>query len=384
MKKICFITTVHGTLLSFVLDLAKYLYKTGEFEIWFVCNANDEFKKILPDYIHYYPVNMRRGINLDGVKAIHELKKLFKKEKFDLVQYTTPNASLYASIAAKQAKVPVRLYCQWGILYVGFSGIKRKIFKSIEKIVCRNSTHIEPDNKLNLEFSHNEGLYPENKGYVIWNGSSCGVNLKKFDISKKELWKQEIRNQYSIDKDDIVFVFVGRITKDKGINELFSATKKLLEKHNNIKLMVVGNPEATNTVDKDLYNWAEKSKDIIFIGYTKEVEKFLGAADVFVLPSYREGLPSSMLQAEAMGLPIIATDIPGIRVAMIDGKMGYLVEKENENALFDSMLKMYNVDMMEEYGVNSLYFAKERYNQDELFKRIYHDRKELLGLNNGG
>lgn len=380
MKKICFVTTVHGTLKSFVLELAKYLHDTGKFEIWFVCNHNNEFKKILPDYIHYYPVNMRRGVNLDGVKAIHELKKLFMLEKFDLVQYSTPNASLYASIAAKQAKVPVRLYCQWGILYVGFTGIKRKIFKTIEKMVCRNSTHIEPDNKLNLEFSHNEGLYPENKGYVIWNGSSCGVNLKKFDISQKGLWKQEIRNRYSIDKDDMVFVFVGRITKDKGINELFAATKRLTQKYNNIKLIVVGNPEATDTVDKELYGWAQRSKDVIFTGFTNEVEKFLGAADVFVLPSYREGLPSSMLQAEAMGLPIIATDILGIRVAMIDGKMGYLVEKENENALFDSMLKMCNSDMMEEYGVNSLYFAEERYNQDELFKRIYHDRKELLGL----
>lgn len=384
MKKICFVTTVSITLKSFVVDLAKYLHNTKEFEIWFVCDYDEDFKNSLPEYIHYHPISMKRGISFDGLMVIKQLKELFKKEKFDLVQYSTPNASLYASIAAKQAKVPVRLYCQWGILYVGFTGIKRKIFKVIEKIVCRNSTHIEPDNKLNLEFSHNEGLYPEYKGYVIWNGSSCGVNLKKFDISKKELWKQEIRNRYSIDKDDMVFVFVGRITKDKGVNELFNATRRLCEKYDNIRLMVVGNPEATNTVDKELYNWAQKSNNVIFTGFTNEVEKFLGAADVFVLPSYREGLPSSMLQAEAMGLPIIATDIPGIKVAMNDEEMGYLVEKENENALFDSMLKMYNTDMIEEYGVNSLCFARERYDQVELFKKIYLDRKEILGLNNGG
>lgn len=378
MKKICFVTTVSITLRSFVVDLAKYLHNTKEFEIWFVCDYDENFKNSLPEYIHYHPISMKRGISFDGLMVIKQLKELFKKEKFDLVQYSTPNASLYTSIAAKQAKVPVRLYCQWGILYVGFTGIKRKIFKSIEKIVCRNSTHIEPDNKLNLEFSHNEGLYPKDKGYVIWNGSSCGVNLKKFDISKKEIWRHEIRKKYSIDKDDMVFVFVGRITKDKGINELFAATKKLLEKHNNIKLMVVGNPEATNTVDKDLYNWAENSKDIIFVGYTKEVEKFLGAADVFVLPSYREGLPSSMLQAEAMGLPIIATDIPGIRVAMVDGKMGYLVEKGNEKALFDAMMKIYNNDIVKKYGINSFNFARKKYNQYELFKRIYFDRKKVL------
>lgn len=382
MKKICFITTVSITLKSFVVDLAKYLHNTNEFEIWFVCDYDAEFEKSLPEYIHYHPISMKRGISFDGLKVIKQLKELFKREKFDLVQYSTPNASLYASIAAKQEKIPIRLYCQWGILYVKFTGIKRKIFKSTEKIVCRNSTHIEPDNKLNLEFSHNEGLYPENKGYVIWNGSSCGVSLKKFDVSKKELWKQEIRKQYNIVKDDMVFLFVGRITKDKGINELFKATRRLCEKYNNVKLMVVGNSEATNTVDKDMYNWAQKSENVIFTGYTNEVEKFLGAADVFVLPSYREGLPTSMLQAEAMGLPIIATDIPGIRVAMIDGKMGHLIEKEDENALFDAMMKIYNDDdIVKKYGINSFNFAREKYNQDELFKRIYFDRKQLLNIN---
>lgn len=381
MKKICFITTVPGTLRTFVLDLAKYLYKTGDFEIWFICNHDLNFKNSLPEYINYYPLHMRRGINFDGIKAIKDLKHLFRKEKFDLVQYSTPNASLYASIAARKAKIPVRLYCQWGILYVGFTGLKRKIFKSIEKIVCANSTHIEPDNELNLKFAHKEGLYPEKKGYVIWNGSSCGVNLKKFDISKKELWNQEMRAYYDIDKNDMVFAFVGRITKDKGINEIFKATKMLCDKYKNIRLMVIGDKKADNTVDKDLYDWAEKSMNVIFTGYTNNVEKFLGAADVFVLPSYREGLPSSMLQAEAMGLPIIATNIPGIKVAMKDKKMGLLIEKQNPYSLFKAMDKLYaDKDLINKYGTNSYYFVKENYDQKELFKQIYTDRRKLLNI----
>lgn len=110
-----------------------------------------------------------------------------------MVQYSTPNASLYAALAAKLAGVPVRLYCQWGMAYVGFHGIKRVIFKRIEKLVCTLSTWVEPDSFGNLKFSHAEGLYPENKGSVIWNGSASGVNLNKFDNSQKPVWRAEIR-----------------------------------------------------------------------------------------------------------------------------------------------------------------------------------------------
>lgn len=124
MYKICFVTTISLTLKSFVLELAKYLHATGDFEIHFVCDHDAEFEKTLPEYIHYNPISMKRGISFDGLKAIREMKKYFKQEKFDLIQYSTPNASCYASIAAKQAKIPCRLYCQWGIAYVGFQGIK--------------------------------------------------------------------------------------------------------------------------------------------------------------------------------------------------------------------------------------------------------------------
>ena len=184
------------TLKAFVVELAKSMHDTGEFEIHFVCDYDEQFKNALPDYIHFHPVSMKRGISLYGIKAIKKMKDLFSREQFDLVQYSTPNASCYASIAAKQAKIPVRLYCQWGIAYVGFQGLKRRIFKRIEKMVCKNSTMIEPDSLGNLHFSRNEGLYEEDKSCVIWNGSASGVNLEKFDVSKKKIWCKEIREKH--------------------------------------------------------------------------------------------------------------------------------------------------------------------------------------------
>ena len=175
-KKICYVTTVAGTLRSFVLETAKYLYNTNDFDITFVSSYDEEFEQMLPDYINYYPITMKRGISFDGLKVIYKMYKYFKKEKFDLIQYSTPNASLYTSVAAFLSRVPIRLYCQWGIAYVGFAGIKRKIFKLIEKIVCTLSTNVQPDSYGNLNFAQEEKLYNKIKGEVIWNGSACGIN----------------------------------------------------------------------------------------------------------------------------------------------------------------------------------------------------------------
>ena len=129
MKKICFVTTVSLTMKAFVLETAKYLHNEGGYDVTLICNNDDEFAASLPEYIKFIPVSMARGVDLSVFSSILAFIKIFKEQKFDMVQFSTPNASLAASIAAKICKVPVRLYCQWGIRYVGFSGIARKIFK---------------------------------------------------------------------------------------------------------------------------------------------------------------------------------------------------------------------------------------------------------------
>lgn len=379
MKKICFITTVSITLKSFVVDLAKYLHNTNEFEIWFVCDYDAEFEKSLPEYIHYHPISMKRGISFDGLKVIKQLKELFKREKFDLVQYSTPNASLYASIAAKQEKIPIRLYCQWGILYVKFTGIKRKIFKSTEKIVCRNSTHIEPDSFGNLEFSRNEGLYDENKSSVVWNGSASGVDLDKFDHLNKNIWREEIRRKYNISQDVKAIIFVGRVTKDKGINELYSATKMLIHDGLDFRLLIVGNLEGVDTLQEDLYKWSTTEEKIIYCGYSNEVEKYLAASDIYVLPSYREGFGTAVIEAEAMGVPVVVSDIPGPTNAMVKNETGLIVRKSNVNDLYFAMKKLLQDDeLLDSFSQKCIKFARDNFSQEELFYKIYLDRKKLL------
>lgn len=196
MKKVCMITTVSLTLKVFVVETAKYLHKQCGYDVTLICDNDEEFKISLPNYIHYIPVHMARGVDISGIKSIVDFIKIFRNEKFDMVQYSTPNAACYASIAARIAKVPVRLYCQWGIRYVGMDGVSRKIFKVIEKVVCRNSTDIRAVSPMNKAFAVSEGLYPEERAIVVGKGGTIGVDMQRYEISKKD--RLSFRNSQSI------------------------------------------------------------------------------------------------------------------------------------------------------------------------------------------
>lgn len=375
--KICYVTTIPATIQSFILPLAEYLHENTDWDISFICSDEEKFEKSLPEYINFYPVHMERGISVAGVKAMFQIKKILKKEKFDMVQYSTPNASLYTAMAAKSAKIPIRLYCQWGIAYVGFNGLKREIFKTVEKFVCGLSTYVQPDSKSNLNFARSEGLYSEKKSSVIWNGSACGVSLDKFNIQRKNEYRSYIREKYNIGRNTFVYIFIGRVTRDKGINELLSAFKKL---NDDSVLFLIGKNEVDTSVNRELYDWSLENKNIIYTGNVDDVERYLSAADCYVLPSYREGFGMSVIEAETMGVPVIVTDIPGPVDAVIDNKTGLLVKKADENSLLDAMKKIRKLNY-QKMGKEGHKFASDNFEQKQLFDKIIESRNELLKQN---
>lgn len=380
IKKLCFITTVSGTLKSFVLPFAEYIHEHTDYDITFICNNDDEFANLLPEYIHFIPVAMKRGISIGGVVAMFKMIRIFHREKFDMVQYSTPNASLYAALAGAIARIPIRLYCQWGIAYVGFVGIKRKIFKFIEKTVCKLSTKIEPDSLGNLHFANDEKLYHITKSSVMGHGSACGIKTSKFDITQKEKWRYLTRAKYDLPDEAIVFGFVGRITRDKGINELFAAFRDILSDIHNAYLMVVGNAEITSAVNAELYSWAQSEPHVIFCGPTNFVEQYLSAMDIYILPSYREGFGMVVIEAETMGVPVIVTDIPGPTDAVIPNKTGLVVKKADVESLKNAMKVLAESPQKRtEFGLSAHEFAVSNFEQQELFKIMLDDRKQLLG-----
>ena len=380
MKRICFVTTIYMTYKSFLKNLSIYLHDTGEYDISLICADEQEAHEDVPDFVHYFPVKMERGVSLSMFESIKQIQVVLEKEKFDIVQYSTPNAAFYTSIAAKKAKVPVRLYCQWGIRYMGFEGWKRTLFKKLEKITCDNSTFIEVESDNVREFSLKEKLYTADRSCVIWNGSASGVDLSKFDISKKEQWNNEIRKKYDISENDIVFSFAARLTADKGINELLEAFTNLVEKYDNIKLLVMGGMDDSGSINNELVKIAKNSGKVIFTGSVPDVERYYAASDVFVAPSYREGFGLVVIEAESMALPAIVSNVPGQIDAIVPNETGLDCVVKSALSLQKQMEKLIlDTELRKRLGANAQKFVEYNFEQKKLFEYLKKHKDELIG-----
>lgn len=381
MKKVCMITTVSLTLKVFVVETAKYLHKQCGYDVTLICDNDEEFKISLPNYIHYIPVHMARGVDISGIKSIVDFIKIFRNEKFDMVQYSTPNAACYASIAARIAKVPVRLYCQWGIRYVGMDGVSRKIFKVIEKVVCRNSTDIRAVSPMNKAFAVSEGLYPEERAIVVGKGGTIGVDMQRYEISKKTCYRSAIRNQYGISDEAFVYGFAGRVSVDKGFTELLAAFRKITESESDAKLLIVGSMEDNCDVPADILEWARKSEQVVMTGMVDgaKMNEYYSAMDVLVHPTYREGFGMVLQEAGALGIAMITTKIPGASEVMEDGISCVLVEPKNIYDLVGAM-KMLIADRRrtKEIGQAAYERTKQYYDRLIMLKNQKADYEKLL------
>lgn len=380
MKRICFVTTIYMTYKAFLKQLSQYLHDTGEYDISLICADEQEVHEDVPDFVHYFPVKMERGVSLSMFESIKQIQVVLEKENFDIVQYSTPNAAFYTSIAAKKAKAPVRLYCQWGIRYMGFEGWKRVLFKKLEKITCDNSTFIEVESDNIREFSLKEKLYTADRSCVIWNGSASGVDLSKFDISKKEQWNNEIRTKYGVSENDIVFSFAARLTADKGINELLEAFTNLVEKYDNIKLLVMGGMDDSGSINNELVKIAKNSGKVIFTGSVPDVERYYAASDVFVAPSYREGFGLVVIEAESMALPAIVSNVPGQIDAIVPNETGLDCVVKSASSLQEKMEKLIlDTELRKRLGANAQKFVEDNFEQKKLFEYLKKHRDELIG-----
>lgn len=380
MKKICFVTTIYLTYRMFLKQFSSYLYETGEYDVSLICNDESEIAEDIPEFVHYFPVKMERGISLSAVSAIGEIEKVLSQNKFDIVQYSTPNAAFYTSIAAKKAGIPVRLYCQWGIRYMGFEGWKRILFKFLEKKTCDNSTFVEAESHNIRNFSLDEKLYTVERSCVIWNGSASGVDLSKFNIEKRQQWRDEIRKDLGINSEDVVYAFAGRLTADKGINELLAAFLNIAPKDNRVKLVIMGGMDNGASLNAKLMEQAKTSVQVYFTGSVNDIERYYAAADVFVAPSYREGFGLVVVEAEAMGLPAIVSDVPGQIDAIVPNKTGLSCKVKDVATLETAMEKMLkNSEYRMQIGKAAAEFAESDFEQKKLFSYLKKHRDELIG-----
>jgi glycosyltransferase involved in cell wall biosynthesis len=367
------------TLLAFVRPQAEFLLNNG-WDVTWVCAQDLNFPQKVPKGVRYIPMPFCRGIHIFGIpKAIFSLYQLFKREQYDVVQFSTPNAAFYASTAAWLAFIPVRIYAQWGIRYVGFQGASREIFKMLEFWCCKLSTVIEPDSFSNLEFSINEGLYSRNKSRVIWNGSASGVNLKRFDIGCKDLWRSSYRNKIGLDSHHLVIGFVGSIRNDKGCNELLTACRSFFGDMPNVRLLLIGDKNFYNTINQDLNTWVASSPQVIYVAPNNEIPQYMACMDVFSLPSHREGFGLVIIEAAAMGIPAVVTDIPGPIDAVLSGVTALIVPVKNVEALASALQALLNDSKKRfAFGAAAITFARQNFEQNEYLSYVLADKENLF------
>lgn len=379
MKRICVIAPIDRVMTLFINPQMKKLAENG-FEITLICDMSDEFLLKHSGEFKCIPMKISRGIDpINLIATILKLRKIFLENKYDIIQYTGPSTALCASIAGASSAINTRLYCLWGIRYVGFKGIKRKLFKFLEHITCFLSTKILLDSKGNMKFGIEEKLFIPEKSFVIIEGSACGIDLKLFDNKLKQSYRQVVRERYNIKENEFVIGYLGRLINDKGITELLTATKLMLERYNNITFMIVGNFEDSDPINQELYSWALSQEKILFCGFTNEPHKFYASFDLFVFPSYREGFGGGVIQAASFGVPAVVSDIAPLLDSIDNGNCGIAAKCKDAVSLYDAMETLYlDDDLRNRMSDVSYKRAIERFDQIKWLNEYHRTILSLL------
>lgn len=344
-KKIIRITTVPvslNVLLKGQLAFMNQFYKV----IGVSAYEEHHFSEIKNrEHIELESLTMTRTISpLKDLIALYKLYFFLKKEKPFIVHSHTPKAGTIGMIAAKLAGVPHRFHTIAGLPLLESKGAKRKLLNLVEKITYSCATKILP-NSIGLKEIIVENKFTNaNKLKVIANGSSNGIDCTHYDSSLFfEDEKTSLKENLGISTKDFVFIFVGRMVGDKGINELVQSFKKLSANLDNVKLLLVGPFEKNlDPLKKVTIEEIDNNKNIIAVGAQKDVRPYFAIANVLVFPSYREGFPNVVMQAGAMGLPSIVTNINGCNEIVIEGENGIIIPMKNAELLYQAMMKMLN------------------------------------------
>jgi len=293
----------------------------------------------------YYSVNLTRKISpIEDIKALYRLYKILKKEKPQIVHTHTPKAGLIGMLAAWLTRVPNRLHTVAGMPLTIAKGFKYNLLVILEKLSYFCATKVYFNSKGLMQFViKNKISNSINKFHVIGKGSTNGVDVKYFSKENfNETQSKDLKESLKIAPSDFIYLFVGRIVEDKGINELIFAFKKLSSQFSNVKLLMLGRFENNlNPIlpenEKEIY----ENPNILYVGHQKDVRPYFAISDVMVFPSYREGFPNVVLQAGAMEVPVIASNINGNNEIIEDNVNGLLVPFK-DHYVAKEVLKEYN------------------------------------------
>lgn len=380
MRKIKIIRAVTASQsIGFFEPMVKDLQERG-YEIVSVSSPGESLIRLREKGVKVIEVPMERHISMfRDLKSLMRMISVFRKEKPFMVHSMTPKAGMLCMLAAWITRVSCRVHTFTGLVWPTSTGLKRRILIATDWLTCACATHIIPEGRgvMNDLQSH----ITKKPMKVLGYGNVRGVDMEKFSR------RQEVEDMAKgINTEGIfTFIFVGRIVGDKGINELVSAFAELHKKYEKTRLLLVGRFEKElDPLKAETLNVIDKHTSIELLGpkYGDELLAYYAASDCFVFPSYREGFPNTVMEAGAMGLPSIVTDINGSREIIMDGKNGVIIPSKDVEALYHAMEEMItNSDKTKEYADNAREMIASRFERGFVCKCLYDFYEEICGIN---
>lgn len=340
-KKICFVVAIPGTARAFLKDHFSVLTKT--YEVHLVANFPDEESK--QEYhemgviCHNAPIERPISI-VNDLKALFALYRIFKRERFDSTHSVTPKAGLLTSVASWMAGIKVRIHIYTGQVWATRKGMMRSLLKMMDKIIATFDNHILVDGEGQRQFLIKEGVLKHENSQVLANGSISGVKLERFVISDDV--RRAERENFGFKDDDVVYIFLGRLNHDKGIGELYEAFNKLVVECPKSKLMLYGTDEENYETKASTFSNLKRNENFFYPGRTNKPYDALQGGDVFVLPTWREGFGSSVIEAQALGLPVITSDAYGVVDASVPNETGLRCKVNDSEGLYACMKQYYD------------------------------------------
>lgn len=359
-KKLCIIVSSSMTIKAFMINHLRVLSK--EFNITVICDEYIDFQKNYNLNITFKQIFINRKIDIiSDIKSLFTIFVFLRKNKFDIVLTVTPKAGFVGMVSSYFALVNTRIHFFTGQVWATKKGFFRFLLKTIDKITSFTSTSILVDSPSQREFIIGENIVSEQKSHFLHKGSISGVDLNKF--KKDQKLRESLRKEYNI-ANELVFVFLGRLNIDKGILDLATVFNELLDKYNDVKLLLIGPTEGDI---EDKISYLINKKNLIRIGYVSNPQEILNMADILVLPSYREGFGTIVIEAAAMNIPTIGSNIYGLNDAIIDNNTGLLHNKkdlENMKNKYEQIIL--NRDLIKTFGENAYNRVVDDFSSDIL------------------